>query len=233
MARKDPVAHLTRHEAPPARLVDEIRALGPAAAPALRALIDAPGALVPKTPARTGASNALPLYGELGGPDAVPRLLEVVLHAPVDSDLSTGAVLGLQAVRPGRVVVDAIFALPAVPPEREESLCWALCGCEHRDPRIPPRLLAMLNRAPGVGGMMFGGYGDPAFLPALRRAFDDLAFPPELSPPAAREAQQLLRAIDHLGARAEEEVPRWTRLRNALRRTSALVRREIDELSRR
>jgi hypothetical protein len=163
----------------------------------------------------------------------VPRLLEIVLHAPVDSDLSTGAVLGLQAVRPGSVVVDAIFALPSVPPEREESLCWALCGCDHRDARIPPRLLGMLVRSPGVGGMMLGGYGDPAFLPALRVAFDGLAFPPEVPPPLAREAQQLLRAIDHLGARSPDDIPRWTRLRTALQRTSALVRREIDELSRR
>jgi hypothetical protein len=231
VARKDPVSHLARFETAPPRLVDEIRALGPAAVPALRALLDAPGALIPDSPARRGAANAAPLYGELGGAEAVPRLLEIVLHAPLGSDLAAGAVVGLSLVSPGSATVEAILALPEPPPEREESLLWALGAAHHPDPRIPPRLRAHLQRDPGTAALIAAGYGDASLLPDLRAAFDAFPFGVEVTPAQSRDAHSLLRAIEHLGRSAPEDQARWLRLRDVLRVSREVMRRELEDLT--
>lgn len=230
MPRKDPVSHLARFESPPVRLLDEIRALGPAAAPALRALLDAPGALLPDTPARHAAAAAAPLYGELAGVEAIPRLVEVALHAPPRSDLQTGAVLGLHAVTPGAAVVDAIFALPDPPADREATLLWALVGAGVPDARIGARLRALLARDPAAAAPIAAASGDRSLADDLRRAFDALPAHTADDLDAMRLAESLLAAASRLAPDTDDPA-RWARLRDRVAVARATLRRELEDLA--
>ncbi len=230
MARKDPVSHLHRFEIAPERLLDEVRALGPAAVPALRALLDAPGALLPGSAARQAAAHAGPLYGELGGEAAIPRLLEVLVTAPLHSDLESGAVVGLVATEAPRAVIDAILALPDPPADREPQLLVVLASVGLRDPAVTQRVRAWLRHAPSEGARLAGRYGDPALLEDVRTAFDALPLGNQLDQEQAVTARNLAEALLALGGNDETDAPRLRRLRMALELATDHYRSEISAL---
>jgi hypothetical protein len=216
MARTDPVAHLHRFpDGAPGRLRDEILARGPAAVPALAALLDAPDATDPGTPAHAAATNAATLYAQLAGVVALPRLLALVDTAPLDGPLQAAAMFGVLAIDVRDAVTDAILARP-VPEGREPYLLELLVRAGRRDPAVGARIVALLPDAPALGARLAAAYGDPALLSALRVTFDATVLPARMDERDAETAITLLESIFVLAGSDTEDHGRQARLRAAL-----------------
>jgi hypothetical protein len=216
MARKDPVSHLHRFpDGAPGRLRDEILALGAEAVPALEALLDAPDAASPGTPAHAAAANAASLYGRLARAAALPRLLALVETAPLDGPLQAAAMFGVMGVEDPDAVTDAILAR-AVPYDREPYALELLVRAGRRDPAVEVRIVAMLERSPRLGAQLAAASGDPALLPVLRATFDTLPLPTRMDELDAETAITLLESIFVLAGTDALDHARQARLRAAL-----------------
>jgi hypothetical protein len=226
MARTDPVAHLHRFpEGAPGRLRDEILAVGADALPALERLLDDPEATVAETPAYAAASNAATLYGRLAQVAGLERLLHLVRTAPLDQRLQAEAMFGVMMVEDPQAVTAAILAGPTTE-EREPYLVELLVRAGARDPTTAARVEALLATAPQLGGRLAAASGDPALLPAVRRAFDELPLSGRLEEWEGDTAVVLLESIFVLAGDDRADVGRRARLQAALQ--LSITRHEED-----
>lgn len=232
MARKDPVSHLRRFaDGAPARLLDEIRGLGPDAVPALEEVLRHGEARVPGTPACTAATNAAALYGELAGPRAVRLLVDLVLTAPIDTPLQAAAMWGLWRVAEPEAMVEGVLAA-AVDPERERHVVEILARSGVHRPEIRARIVERLGVDAKHGAQLAVLYEDPTLVSELRAAFDAHVFPHPPDDVALVIGSAMVRAIDALGSAAEDDA-RHHRFVGALSLRVQAAEHELRELKER
>ncbi|MEQ1507482.1 MAG: hypothetical protein ABMB14_34955 [Myxococcota bacterium] len=215
MARRDPIAHLSRHpDGPPPRLVAEILALGPAGITALLAIV---AERTRWTADEVTVVNAIEVLTAASALEVVPTLLAIVAEVSDESDLYRSAILALQELaRPA--LVEPVLAEPV-----GTNLTLVLSRCGVRDPRIAERIEALLAVDGLFGAVAATAYGDPAHAPLLNAALDRVLEDAELVE-RLDETDALIHAILRLGGpedalRARGRLlmafDRWQRIRDA------------------
>lgn len=220
MARQDPVSHLRRFpDGPPPGLEEEILALGEAVLPALEAVID--GAVAETPEALAAGSAAAALYARIAQERALPRLVDLVLTAPLDGPMHTAAQRALRRVDAAAVVA-AILAAP-IPPEREPYALEILVRAGAAPESVRDRLAALLDRQPYLGARLARYHGDPGLLPAIRAAFDELPLSGILDDEIVETGIALYEALAAHG----DDGPRYERLRRGLQISITLREDEV------
>lgn len=177
---------------------DRIMALGPAAAPALLAVLEEEVG-VPEM-AGVAAEHAARLLGELQVPEAVPLFIRGMaacdcLSALHDCCLTACSAVGAAALEP---VLEAYARTEDA--ETRLSLANVLSGLGVRDARVREVLLGILAIDPDSGASALAQYGDPAALPALTAALDAYELGLEGAGALADHAViELVAAIEELG----------------------------------
>lgn len=226
MARKDPLLHLPRHAELSDALAREVRALGPAALPALRAMTAAPEAHRDEdTPAWRAARNAARLLADWPGAEVDAILLDAFAAAPVGSTWM-GRVEWAVARR-GPEVIDALLAFRGADRELEAVFAAVQIARRHERTDLPALtdwIAAIVVEDPGSGAALAKGWRDPALVAPLEARFDVLFAHLGVGEP--RELLDLLEAADACGS---TDRSRALRLRARL---EVEVRRQEAELER-
>lgn len=208
MARKNPVEHLYRHQAPTSALIGEVRALGASILPTLQAM--ACTADAENSRAWTGAMAAVAVLDGWSLPGVVPALVAIFRVVPGEGALIRRVIRALKphAAEVAEGLLDELDGERRLP-----MLTLAACG-RLRDPRVTEALLATLEKHAPLGVSLASLAGDPGLRSALEARFD--ARLGTAGPSDAKELSDLIEAINRCGeldkARADRLI-HWLRWR--------------------
>lgn len=239
MPRKDPLAHLSRHHQLTDALAREVRALGPAALPALRAMVTDPEVRGDRdTPARRAATNAAEILRGWPGPDASAILLEAFAVAPLGSQVLRRVAWALG--RRGPDVVEALVAYRGT--ERDADALEALVDwgsrVDARDPRVTAWIAETIPVDPGRAAWHAAVWKDPSLVAPLEAAFDARFARDDIGEGASvlqalleaaaecgsTDTGRLVRMIAHMQVEVREKEDEVARLRAAVRAVERVSR---------
>jgi hypothetical protein len=219
----------------PAKLGDEIRALGAVATPLLLEIVQDESLHPYDAPGEGWAPvNAVDLLGELRAVEAIEPLLAILRKSSCDEVLH-GEILTVLGTM-GQAALEPVLKAYAENDDRDFrfGLASVLPELKVKDERIFSILVAELEEAPGIA-VSVGQYGDPRALPLLIRAFDELELERDEGSFANRDLVELRAAIHELGGalndrqkakyeRGLKSMERW-RERQKLTRTVPVMAR--------
>lgn len=229
MARKDPIAHLGRHDLPPPRLVKEILGLGP---PGLETLVAMASDRTRWEEEPVAVGNALFVLAQAPSRAGVEPALAALVDAPTGSRVFSGAFLALgQLLRPE----DAPLLLDAELDDTRSAIAThILVQIGYREPPLWARIEAILERDPADGARLAREVGDAALVPAVQRAFERIVGQATTDHDELHVASLLLEALIVSGERDEVWIRRlqaaYARAHIELKEESHAMKLEIAAL---
>ena len=198
MARKDPLAHLSRHVGTlPDGLLREVLGRLPAELPRLEALALDPRGLAGEAPETVAARHAVNVLARWPDPRALPILLAVFDRAESEEiPVFVGVVHAL-----GRRAADLVEELMArARGPRGPAAIEVLVVGGVDVPRLVPLVAQELDRDPANGLILATALGDPALAGVVRARLDAILAKRELSQEDTDAVLPLAQALAAMGS---------------------------------
>lgn len=201
MARKDPIAHLSRSLGELSEsLIAEVLARLPAELARLEALILDPRALAGATPevvAGRQAAQVLGRWSDLRGAQLLLRAFDDIVST--EGAYFSEVVRALGVLAP--LIVDELLTRADGP--RASAVAEILVIGEIRDPRVLPVLAAEIERDPASGAVLAAVAREAALVPVLTRVLEGLLARAELRQEDPRTILAITKALAMLGGLGE------------------------------
>ncbi|HEX4456508.1 MAG TPA: SEC-C domain-containing protein [Polyangia bacterium] len=212
----------------PARLKEEIVALGPAIEPQLRRLIDDDELFNVDARGQGWAPlHAVTLLGAMRAAKSIPRLVTLLASSTYDEYVWDRSMQALQAM--GAPAFEPCLAAYATAEDEEvrSSLASAMSDLGVKDERLFELLVERLDREIGISASNLASYGDERGLPHLTRALEQYPLDPADGHRfLGQDVIELCEAIERLGGVLTETQRRKQRRVGILRERS---RNEVAE----